>query len=95
MFFVTLNLNASTRHSYLTSNNYISVNNIKKHYACSRRLLKITLFSFEICLCCLATHKNKTCKEIEAIANFKKFRLPSLIDIDMSYVLLLGDIMHD
>ena len=52
---------------------------------------KTTLFSFERCL---ATHKKKFCKEIESIKKFKNFRFASLIDIHMSCVLCLGDIMH-
>ena len=63
----------------------------RKHYVRSPRLLKTTLFSFERCL---ATHKKKFCKEIESIEKFKNFRFPSLIDIHMSSVLCLVDIMH-
>ena len=63
----------------------------RKHYVRSPRLLKTTLFSFERCL---VTHKKKICEEIESIEKFKYFRLPSLIDIHMSCVLCLGDIMH-
>ena len=62
----------------------------RKHYVRSPRLLKTTLFSFERCL---ATHK-KFCKEMESIEKFKNFRFPSLIDIHMSCVLRLVDIMH-
>ena len=63
----------------------------RKHYVRSPRLLKTTLFSFERCL---VTHKKKICEEIESIEKFKNFRFPSLIDIHMSCVLCLGDIMQ-
>ena len=56
-----------------------------------RDCYKTTLFSFERCL---ATHKKKFCKEIESIEKFKNFRFASQIDIHMSCVLCLGDIMH-
>ena len=71
---------------------YFSIIEIK-HYVRSLRLLKTTLFSFERCTC-LVTHKKKICEEIEEIENFKNFRFSSLIDIHMSCVLCLGDIMH-
>ena len=63
----------------------------RKHYVRSPRLLKTTIFSFEKCL---VTHKKKICEEIESIEKFKNFLFPSLIDIHMSCVLCLCDIMH-
>ena len=62
----------------------------RKHYVRSPRLLKTTLFSFERCLSTI----KKFCKEIESIEKFKKFRFSSLIEIYMSCVLCLGDIMQ-
>ena len=63
-----------------------------KHYVHFKRLLK-QLYCFERCL---ATNKNKICKkENETITNFKNFWFPSLIDIQMSFAVCLGDIMHD
>ena len=91
--YITLYLNGSTRHSYLTRYNITYPSVIEsKHYVHFKRLLK-QLYCFERCL---ATNKNKICKkENETIKKLKNFWFPSLIDIQMSFAVCLGDIMHD
>ena len=72
--------------------NYISVCHRKQTLFHFKRLLK-QLYCFERCL---ATNRNKICKkENETITKFKNVLFPSLIDIQMSFAMCLGDIMHD
>ena len=82
--YITLYLNGTTRHCFLTRDNYISVYHRKKTLC---PFYKIVKNSFERCL---ATSKNKICtKDNETITNFKNFWFPSLIDIQMSCFALI------